>query len=238
MTLTVPGEIAAKYDSFGYTVENPVAQILLVSIKTFTGAIVYPVFTNIVTLIFCSLCQHCCTLIDNLTQDVLKIPPEAFGPHQQIDVFRHKARIDDVLENLQAIFSLPSFLIIVANFLSCGSIVGWFLHFSLGSYEPFMIVESVFNGFNAFGCLVTVLWTAGSLPIRMQKLKEAFHNKSHLRLFTMQNFEESQLRRELFEKPDFVFTGCDMISYRRSSVLAAIGTLLTYTVLVITSKSE
>ncbi|GFU47387.1 uncharacterized protein NPIL_82401 [Nephila pilipes] len=236
--LTCNKRWTAKYHAYGYEVEQPIAQMLLIGIKTFLNALVYPTFTNLVALVFCALCQRCCLLIKSLTQDILRISPNAFGPSAQMEILRRQTKINNILESIQEIFSLPSFFIFATHFMSCANIIGWLLCFDLASYKPHMFTQSIFFGVNAFGCLVAILWIVGGLPVQMQKLKEAFYKKAHLRLLILGNLEEPQLKREFFDMPEFVFTGCEVISFRRRTILAFFGTLLTYTVLVINMKDH
>ncbi|GBL65294.1 hypothetical protein AVEN_218596-1 [Araneus ventricosus] len=154
----------------------------------------------------------------------------------QFDILKSKAMVDDVLKNIQNAFSLPSLFIIIANLLSCGIVIAWFLSYDFENFEYYMIIRSVFTGVNSFGCLIYVIWIAGGLPIQLQNLKEAFFEKAHSRLLLTRNLEESKLKTELLEQPDFLFTGCDILSYKRSTVLALLGTLLTYTVLIVSTK--
>ncbi|GFS51213.1 uncharacterized protein TNIN_486081 [Trichonephila inaurata madagascariensis] len=119
----------------------------------------------------------------------------------------------------------------------CGSVTGWFLIESWNdSLFPWK-AETIFYGINAFLCVVSILWVAGALPIQMNKFKETFHSKTHARLLYYHTKDEMYLKRDLNE-PDFALTGCEMISYKRSTILAFIGTLLTYTVLVVNADSK
>ncbi|GBN44804.1 hypothetical protein AVEN_124162-1 [Araneus ventricosus] len=80
-------------------------------------------------------------MIRNLTDSFLQISPKVFGTSKQIYILRRKARIDDALENLQRTFSMPAFFIIVANFLSCGTVIGWFLFVDLSQYQFDVIIR-------------------------------------------------------------------------------------------------
>ncbi|GFR19172.1 uncharacterized protein TNCT_3411 [Trichonephila clavata] len=120
----------------------------------------------------------------------------------------------------------------------CGSITGWFLIESWNdSLFPWK-VEATFYGINAFLCVVSILWVAGALPIAMNKFKENFHSKTHARLLYYHTKDELYLKGEVVNEPDFFLTGCEMISFRRSTILAFVGTSLTYTVLVVNTDSK
>ncbi|GFY38998.1 uncharacterized protein TNIN_495041 [Trichonephila inaurata madagascariensis] len=233
VTVTCNKRNAAKHLAYGYDIESVPVQIFLVSSKCFLSAILRPGFSNFVALVFCILCQRCCTRVEMLTLEVQQVPPEAFGIPKQIDMIKRKAKIEDILQNIQDIFSLPSFLLVVENFLSCSAIIGFYLYNGSEKSVTHTYAQSFLHTLNSLGCLVLMIWVVGGVPIQMRKLKEAFRKKKRLRLIYVCAREEISLHAECFENSDFVFTGCDVISFRRTLILAILGTLLTYTALLI-----
>ncbi|GFV36757.1 uncharacterized protein TNCV_2650001 [Trichonephila clavipes] len=95
------------------------------------------------------------------------------------------------------------------------------------------LIEVGYFGITSFLCLVVPLWTAGTLPVELNKLKDEFYEKAYLRWISFQFPSEQNSRKEILDKSDFAFTGCDIISYRRSSPFVIVGALVTYTVLII-----
>ncbi|GFU33340.1 uncharacterized protein NPIL_173871 [Nephila pilipes] len=130
---------------------------------------------------------------------------------------------------MQDTFSLPSFSVITTNLLSCCSVLGINLH-EVNSKAR--VTSVLFFGIPNLISLIAVLWTAGGLLVEQHKLKGTFYKKVHLRFLMLRYSEEPQCKRELLDMPDFVLNGCNIFSYTRSSILAAVGTLLTYTLLV------
>ncbi|GFY51964.1 uncharacterized protein TNIN_486071, partial [Trichonephila inaurata madagascariensis] len=94
-------------------------------------------------------------------------------------------------------------------------------------------IEVAYYGINAFLCVMSILWVAGALPVELNKFKETYHSKTHARLLHYHTKGKLYLKWEVVNEPDFVLTGCEIISYKRSTILAFVSTLLTYTVLVI-----
>ncbi|GBN99789.1 hypothetical protein AVEN_109905-1 [Araneus ventricosus] len=236
ITYTCNRKKTAKSNAYNNEIENPVAQILLVRIMYFLRFFVQLLFTDLIALFYCTICQCCSVIITNLTKKIQRLPPEAFGLSQQIEILKRKAEIDDILMSIQNIFSVPSLLMITKDFLSCATIIGWQLYYHSKSYRSDGLIGSVFYGVNCFGSLAAVLWFVGGIPIQLQKLKDAFHRKERQRLSFLQKQGSLQLRKELFETSEFSFTGCDIIPFRKGTFLTIIGTLLTYTVLVINMK--
>ncbi|GBN85332.1 hypothetical protein AVEN_145675-1 [Araneus ventricosus] len=236
ITLTCNREQTTKSNTYNYEVKNPVAQVLLINVIYFFRFFVHLVFTDLIALLFCTLCQGCSAVIISLTEEIQQMPPETFGSLEQMDILGRKAMIDAILMNIQNIFSVPSLFIIAQNFLSCATVIGWHLYYHSKSYRSDGLIGSVCIGVNSFGCLAVVLWFVGGIPIHLQKLKDAFYRKERQRIILLQKQGLLQIRGELFESSEFAFTGCDIIPYRRSTFLTIIGTLLTYTVLVVNMK--
>ncbi|GFX52760.1 uncharacterized protein TNCV_2922021 [Trichonephila clavipes] len=166
---------------------------------------------------------------NNLTQDVLQYSPKEFGPSEQTHILKQKARVDDILERLQDIFSLPSFFVILSNFFTCCSTLGILL---TDNPSRITLVTAVFVGMPNLISLIVILWVAGGLPVEQDKLKNAFYKRAHCRYLIVLSSEEQQFKREILDKPDFVLNGCNIFSYTRNSFLTLIGTLLTYALLI------
>ncbi|GFT25765.1 uncharacterized protein NPIL_414651 [Nephila pilipes] len=236
-TTIANNEKTVQFETYGYPFENSTALNLYIGFKFFLYTLVHPTFTCLVSLFFCMLCQRCRILIDNLTEEIRQISPEDFGSYNQVNILKRKAKIDQVLNSIQEVFSLPSFLIIVANFLTCSSVIGWVLRGNPETDGRAEYIEALFWGITNLSNLIRIMWLAGDIPIQVGKLKEMFYEKLRIRLFYARNQEEFQLKPELFGQSDFVFTGCHVISLNRSTVLAVCGTLLTYTVLLVSFKA-
>ncbi|GFX84385.1 uncharacterized protein TNCV_4134951 [Trichonephila clavipes] len=94
----------SRLETYGYTIGDITVNVMLLSLKSLLYSLVHPTFTSLVSLSYCILCQLCCSQINNLTENVLQYSPDEFGPMKQLDILRQKAKIDNILENVQAIF--------------------------------------------------------------------------------------------------------------------------------------
>ncbi|GFU33337.1 uncharacterized protein NPIL_173841 [Nephila pilipes] len=220
---------ASKFYAYGYELKSVIAQIIVICLKTFLLFLVYPTFHLLIAALFCNLCYRCSSCFHSLTQKILQYNPEEFGPFEQVDILKRKANFDEILYNIQNIFSLSSFLLITLNVLSCCNVLGVNLN---GINSKGHTISILFYGIPNFLSLIAVLWSAGLLPVEQHKLKEAFYKKVHLRFLMLPCLDEIQCKREILDKPDFVLNGCNILFYKRSSILAAVGALLTYTLLV------
>ncbi|GFU33346.1 uncharacterized protein NPIL_173921 [Nephila pilipes] len=202
--------------------------MLLICTKSMFGFLVYPTLIYLVSLLYCVLCQSCCYQINNLTKEISQVSPEEFDPIQQMDVLRQKARIDDVLKNVQAIFSVPSFFIIAVNVLKCGSLLEIFTGNTWENSSLFRNMEVVLYSLTSFCCLFIVSWVAGGLPIQMKQLKKEFNEKVRSRLLCTRNLGEIQPKNNLFGQSDFAFTGCNIIIFNRNIILKISAFLIIY----------
>ncbi|GFU33650.1 uncharacterized protein NPIL_113581 [Nephila pilipes] len=233
ITLTVT-ESNSKFYSYGYDLRNPWAQIANVSIKAFLYRFVFPTLTNIIALLYCIVCMHCSTLVRQLHEEILMHPIETFVTSKRVEIMRQKARIEKVLSCVEDNFSLPSFFVIVANLVICASMLSIYIDLdSWVNHRVYLYVEWSLYVINSFGGLMITLWIASELPIQEQKLKEEFYAKARMKMLFAEIPEEPGIEKWLFDKPDFVFTGWNILSYRRSTVFAVVGTLITYTVIVV-----
>ncbi|GIY05926.1 uncharacterized protein CEXT_419561 [Caerostris extrusa] len=196
---------------------------------------IYPSITNVVTFLFSTLCLRCSYHINHLTKKIAACPPESFGLSKQLDVLRSKAKINEMMYRIEDVFSFPTFFIILANVLLSSSVIGWFLLQNWASSHVSLKIKSTFQLVSAFLSTTAILWVAGGLAIEDSKFKEMFHRKIHLRMLYCGTTKEKDLGRNLSEEPSFALTGCNILPYRRSMILAVFGTLFTYTVLIMNS---
>ncbi|GIY45387.1 hypothetical protein CEXT_139351 [Caerostris extrusa] len=86
---------------------------------------------------------------------------------------------------------------------------------------PRVFIEWVLYGTSSVGCLLSMLWIAGGIPIEEHKLKRTLEKEMNLSILVEDNYEKPTFQKLNLQKSDFfVFTGWNIISYRRSSIFA------------------
>ncbi|GFR13690.1 uncharacterized protein TNCT_716431 [Trichonephila clavata] len=230
--------MSIRFETYGYTIENGWLRIMLLSLKSLLYVLVRPTFTSLVTLCYCILCQHCCSRINFLTEKVLQFSAEEFSPTRQIGILREKAKINKLLESVQAIFSMPSLLLIATHFLSFVSLIRSTIEVAGESFLSYKSMEAMIRTFIDFYCLFFMLWIASGIFVQMKKLKREFCEKVRARLLHNGNLREIQPKGKLFGQSEFVFTGCDIILYKRSTLLSISGTLLIYALFETVAKNQ
>ncbi|GFW75862.1 uncharacterized protein TNCV_4430441 [Trichonephila clavipes] len=97
-------------------------------------------------------------------------------------------------------------------------------------------IEWVLLFMNSFCGLLAILWKAGSLPIEAEKLKRTYRTKYRQKLLSENKVGELRSEIDLIDTSIFVLSGCNIIYFYRSSLLALAGTILTYTVLLMSKN--
>ncbi|KAF8787980.1 hypothetical protein HNY73_009523 [Argiope bruennichi] len=216
---------------FGYYLPSKWARSFTFIMKCNFYYMVYPCATNLLALFYITLCLRCSKYIKYLTKEIQRCPPDGFDFSNQLNILTRKAHVDNIILDIQATLSLPVFFIIIANTLMFCSIIGWFLEKSWRSSDHFWKMESSFFVLNSVWCVTSVLWISGGLPIEVSKFKQTFHRKTHARCLVLKTLDEADLKRDLFYDEDSLMMGCDILSYKRSTLFALIGTVFTYTIL-------
>ncbi|GIY26059.1 uncharacterized protein CDAR_195481 [Caerostris darwini] len=172
-------------------------------------------------------------MIKLLTEEVTQCSVEEFGVSKRIAFMKRKSRIDDILDRIQDIFLFPLFTIVVSNVLNGFCMLNSYLDKNIWMSDGIsLIIESALYTINSLGCLVAVFWIAGDIPVKEHKFKNTLQKKINMRLLFAENSENFKSEKLLLHKQDFVFTGWDILSYRRSSIFTLFGALMTYSVLI------
>ncbi|GFT18093.1 uncharacterized protein NPIL_265881 [Nephila pilipes] len=225
-------EITGPIEIYGMEIENPVLQMGFISVSKCFQFFIDLTLPCSIAYLYCTLCLYCSSGIKILTQQIARNTPGTFGPREQISILRRKAQIDDVLDDIQDVFSLPAFFAILSSLMTCEDVLVIRLMFNRHNLYTIHLIEAIFHGFAGLACLTVTLWVAGGLPVESNNLKEAFYKMAHARFLFFHSSNEPNCKREMLEKPEFVFMGCNVLPYRRSSILTLVGILLSYTVLI------
>ncbi|KAF8792209.1 hypothetical protein HNY73_003836 [Argiope bruennichi] len=219
--------------TYGYILENANLRVLLISLKLYLDFLTYPGLECVVALLYCFSCLHCSKDIQSLIQEIDKHSDDSFTPKIQINILKRKMKIDTFLDEIQAAFSVPTFLVIASGFLSCSQMFGQsIIFYNWYKYDNPDLIASAIHVIASSSSMIVILWTAGGITVALRLLKESFYRKAHSRYISHRISEELHIKRELLEKPDFVPSGCDIMSYSRSSIFVIAGALLTYSVLM------
>ncbi|GFT19805.1 uncharacterized protein NPIL_550761 [Nephila pilipes] len=162
-------------------------------------------------------------------------PFEKFTIEKQGSILRRISKLENALNLTQNVFSLPSFLISISYFCTCITLLAviLFIKMEVSSYMHFEFVSLLFNS----SCgLVAIIWEVGNVPIEAENFKKAFRRKFHQKLLCENKVGEVLIETHPIDTSDFVLSGCNIIHFHRNSILALAGTILTYTVLLLSKN--
>lgn len=219
------------YYSYGFEVKKFHIATIIILIKSLLFCAIHPMLSNILVLHFCIQCLQCFKSVHYLRIEIEKCSAREFDVPKQLDIMRREMKIVEALHSLQSVFSLPSFLMFISHYCACSSLLGWIVLDELKS--GYKVFQTLFYLGNSLACLVACVWVPGKLPIEMSEFKEAFRKKSRFRWLHLRITEEDVFKKAFNEKQPFVFSGYNIIAFRQGSILAIVGTMLTYTLLLV-----
>ncbi|GBO44682.1 hypothetical protein AVEN_89419-1, partial [Araneus ventricosus] len=182
--------------------------------------LLYPSWTNIVTFLYCLLCQRISVMLSHLTARVRNYSPEEFTATQQKDILKQQSRLADVVQLMQKVFSVPSFLISVASFSSCIIVIAIMVNNLFQGMSYAALIQWIFMITHSFGGLLACLWMAGRLPMEAEILRTEFRKKMRQRLLSVGKSDGIRFENELVENSNFVLSGCGIVYFQRSSIAA------------------
>ncbi|GBM95920.1 hypothetical protein AVEN_85273-1 [Araneus ventricosus] len=221
------------YYIYGFQVSFYVGN-LVNSLAWILHSFIYPTYANLVGLLYSLLCLYVCTKLSLITDDIESCSAQEFTISRQRDVLGREAEIERLVHCIQKIFSVPSFLIATAHFSACIAILGTLIVNSRIYTKDYAVLNQLIVVFlSSSGGLLACLWAAGGIPIEEDRFKDTFRRKTKQRFQLVNGKNERCIQNQILEKPTFVLSGCEIIYFRRSSILSLAGTVLTYTILLI-----
>ncbi|KAF8774205.1 hypothetical protein HNY73_016783 [Argiope bruennichi] len=186
--------------------------------------------------LYCLMCHHISSMLSRLASQTRNFSPEEFTSIRQKDILEHQSRLADVVQLMQKVFSVPSFIISVTHFSNCIVAIAIFAHRFFTELHYTVVLHWVFNIINSFGGLLACLWIAGRLPVEAEILQEEFRKKSRQRLLSSGKSEEICFENALVGKSNFTLSGCGIFYFQRNCIAALAGTILSYAVLLISQN--
>ncbi|GIY10521.1 hypothetical protein CDAR_215101 [Caerostris darwini] len=216
---------------------NPYFATFLLYTRTSIQFFIYPTWINLVVMLFSVICLHVSRLIRLLRVDIERCSLTEFTTLKQVEIEKYVMKISGVVKLLQKVLSVPSFLLSTAHLCTCIPTLGMLVLPGGLSMPAVALGLMVFMFTNSFGGLLAYLWIAGGLPIEADRLKEVFRSKLlQARLSANGVGEACPNGMKFLKVSNFELSGCEIVYFRRSSILALAGTILTYTVLLISKN--
>ncbi|KAF8771363.1 hypothetical protein HNY73_018796 [Argiope bruennichi] len=226
-----------NFDSFyGYKV-NHCWEIIYPFLYYWMAYLLCPTWVNIVTFLYCLMCQHVSSMLSRLSSRIRNCSPEEFTATQQKDILKHQSKLADVVQLIQKVFSVPSFLISVTHYGICIVAIAIIVHKSFKDLHYIVVIHWTFSITNSFGGLLACLWIAGRLPVEAGILQEEFRKMIRQRLLLTGESEKICFENVLVEKSNFILSGYGIFNFQRNCIAALAGTILTYAILLTSNNS-
>ncbi|GFV97315.1 uncharacterized protein TNCV_2038251 [Trichonephila clavipes] len=201
-----------------------------------------PIFTSCVTFIYCLLCYRSCRLLVQFRKRIVNLLSSGSKPTRDVlkQLIIDYGRLCRVLERLQCVFSLPSFLLTIVDVMSSFTILASALLYSSEEITGPMIAENAFTLMTSAVLLITLIAFAAQIPVTMSTIRMCLQKIQEKRVVSESQgtLEDSRFRllQILKERPLVILSGCEIIYFTRITIVTVLGTLLTYGLLVIQLK--
>ncbi|GBN23326.1 hypothetical protein AVEN_212644-1 [Araneus ventricosus] len=141
-----------------------------------------------------------------------------------------------MLDEIQATFSAMTFVIVSAYLSFCFALLGQIMH--LNYYSWALLTETTFSVACSIVFLIAIFWFPGRVSLELKTFSHLIRTNYEERCcagFLSENFLQEKL---LLEQRSFLFSGLNLISYKRENILTLLGALLTYGLLVLSVESR
>ncbi|GBL93917.1 hypothetical protein AVEN_76656-1 [Araneus ventricosus] len=211
-------------------------------VKSIMSSLLDPIFTSCVTFIYCLLCHRSCRLLVRYRKKMVDLLGSETKPSKMMvrQLVVDYGRLCRILERLQCVFSVPSFLLIMVDVMSSFTILASALLYSTAELTGPMIAENAFVLISSASLLIALIAFAAQVPVTMSSTKMALQKLQEKRVACegLGTSEDSRFRllQILKERPLVVLSGCEIIYFTRITIVTILGTLFTYGLLIIQLK--
>ncbi|GBO13120.1 hypothetical protein AVEN_223539-1 [Araneus ventricosus] len=156
---------------------------------------------------------------------------EVFTSSVQIEFLKRRLRIVTVLEEIQEVFSKSTFMVCTANFTACMANLAQILVYASESAAMTLLEVSSISSITV-ASMVSIFFSAGKVPVEMQRFSAIARRHFEQRVILGMRSEMAGAERLMLHET-FTMSGCELIFYKRSTVLTVLGTILTYGLLIL-----
>ncbi|GBN38402.1 hypothetical protein AVEN_111979-1 [Araneus ventricosus] len=226
-----------KYFSYGFESENKIMKYSVGFYKLFTFYLLHPTLANLITVVYSTSCCVCCRFLNILTSELEMISPDRFTLKVEMEILKKRHHIFDMLEMIETSLSTASFLTCTAHFLACLSNLSQLLMYLPGNKTLTILAVSFISG-SAVVSTAFIFLNAGQIPIEMEKFSRLLRRRIEQRSFLGLDSLKVRSERSVTDEQVFVLSGCDLIYYRKSTLLSLLGTILTYGLLILSIEFQ
>lgn len=209
-----------------------VSGYVYIFLKTTLISFLCPLFNNVCSVLYCTLCYHCCILLKNYRRKVERIILNQSYSLLHPDFCNQYFKITAVVRKIQEVFSFVSFAVFSFNFISAFLLLSTFLKGE--NFPRLMIAEYVCSVIPCGILLILVPGYASQIVIEMRRNRAMFSQLYENMAFhpTVQatNLRVAEI---LMNALPISLSAWEMIDFNSNILPAVIGTLLTYGLLIL-----
>ncbi|GBO22287.1 hypothetical protein AVEN_176553-1 [Araneus ventricosus] len=165
-----------------------------------------------------------------------KCSSKAFTSSVQVEFLKKRLRIVSVLEEIEEVFSKSTFIVCTANFTACMANLAQILVYA-SENTALTLLEVFFISSITVASMVSIFFSAGKISVEMQRFSAIARRHFEHRVILGLSREDTGAR-SLFLDGKFTMSGCQLILYKRSTILTVLGTILTYGLLILNLDLE
>lgn len=197
-------------------------------------------FTNIISILYCFLCYRCSVILIQFRKRMESIQNSMQYYKLQNKLGREYLELVQFIRKVQSLLSLPSLLILIISFMQA------FISLARIMLNPrelnsFLLAEHVCVHIPT-GIFTFLIPAYGSQITReMNKNKLLFHRISESIVFKHDNrasLKNLEVLEMLYKVTPVIFSAYEMVQFSGSTILAALGTLLTYGLLILNLNTK
>ncbi|GFU13517.1 uncharacterized protein NPIL_435251 [Nephila pilipes] len=221
-----------KFFCYGMEAEDKNKMYVIAWYKYFMYCLLFPTLPNLLSLTYSVSCRICCKYIRQLCIKVENCSPKIFTPRMQIGFVKDRKQITKLAEEIQTVFSETSFIVCMANFMSCLSSLSVIIFYVAQNVVP-NIIEILLILSSALTSMLSLFYNAGQIPIEMKRFSQILRDLHENRVLSGIVQENSLVERLILDESTFIMSGCNIIFFTRNGILTILGAILTYGLLIV-----
>lgn len=198
-------------------------------------------FTNLISILYCVMCYRCSVMLIRFRKRMKSIQNSMEYYKLQNKLGREYLELIQLIRKVQSLLSLPSLLILIISFMQAFISLARIMLNSSEELISFIILEHICVHIPT-GIFTFVIPAYGSQITReMNKNKMSFHRMSEFIVFKHDDrasLKNLELLETLYKVTPVTFSAYEMVQFSGSTILAALGTLLTYGLLVLNINAK
>lgn len=238
-----PTEIDYMCKFYFYNIEEMCSQTfpnqIYIFLKTFFARMP-PFANNIIAFVYCCLCYRCTALLRNFRERIQKVD---FLKEDTIflrNLVLQYQNLHDAVISLQHTFAVPSLLILIASFIGAFIVLARFILYPEEEVTVFYMIEHLCVNIPAASFTFIMPVYAAQVSREMIENRAMFHRLYEYIVFhslDSTSHENLHVLSVLKRIKPVQLSGCNMVEFTGGTIPAALGTLITYGLLILNLNS-